>query len=181
MKENNVIAEDFNCGSNFKIGNFCIIEEGCEFGDNVVVKNFTHIKKRVKIGNNSVVGNYCEIGEDNQIGNTVVIQGRIRTADNCIMEDNVTIKYGTILTSRVLLKKGSFLGPNVITLGSTHERVTIHGTVVGEDTYIGAGSKILCGIQICSGVAVGALSFVNKDIDTEGIYAGIPAKFLKKR
>ena len=178
--DHNFLADDLKVGTNFKIGKFCIIEEGCEFGDNVVVENYTHIKKGVKIGNNSHVGNYCEIGEKNQIGSGVTVQGRIRTATACVMEDDVTIKYGTILTSKVTLKEGSFLGPNVITLGSTHKRETIHGTVIGEGTYVGAGSKLLCGVQITSNVAIGALSFVNKDISDDGIYAGIPARFLKK-
>jgi len=35
---------------------------------------------------------------------------------NCVLEDDVTIKYGTILTGDVLLKKSVF-SPNVITLG----------------------------------------------------------------
>ncbi len=46
-------------------------------------------------------------------GRNVNLQGRIRTADGCVIEDDATLKYGTILTSRVLIKKGAFLGPNV--------------------------------------------------------------------
>lgn len=179
MEKQNVISNDLIVGDNFKIGNFCVIEDGCVFGNNVTIENFTHIKKGVKIGNHSVVGNYCEIGSFNTIGNNVIVQGRIRTAEKCVMEDDVTIKYGTILTSKVLLKKGSFLGPNVITLGSTHQRKEIHGTIVGERTYIGAGSKLLCGVKVCSDSVVGALSFVNKDMEEKGIYAGIPAKKIK--
>lgn len=179
MKQNNVISENLKVGENFKIGNFCIIEDDCVFGKNVTIENFTHIKKGVKIGNNSAIGNYCEIGKENHIGNNVIVQGRIRTAEKCVMEDESTIKYGTILTSKVLLKKGSFLGPNVITLGSTHQRETIHGTVIGERTYIGAGSKLLCGVQICNDTVIGALSFVTKDITEKGIHAGIPTRKIK--
>ena len=61
---NNLIANDFKFGKNFKIGNFCIIEEGCEVGDNVVIENFTHIKKGLKLGDNCYIGNYCEIGKN---------------------------------------------------------------------------------------------------------------------
>ncbi len=179
MNNNNVISQKIKIGKNFKIGSFCVIEDDCVFGDNVTIENFTHIKKGVIVGNNTTIGNYCEIGEDNKIGNNVIVQGRIRTAEKCIMEDNVTIKYGTILTSKVLLKNGSFLGPNVITLGSTHKRETIHGTVIGERTYIGAGSKLLCGVQVCADTVVGALSFVNKDVTEKGIHAGIPTKKIK--
>ena len=177
--KNNVVSKNLVTGKNFIIGNFCIIDDDCVFGDNVKIDNFTHIKKGVKIGDNSTVGNYCEVGANNQIGNNVIIQGRIRTAEKCIMEDDVTIKYGTILTSKVLLKKGSFLGPNVITLGSTHERETIHGTIIGERTYIGAGTKLLCGVNICNDTVIGALSLVNKDVTQKGIHAGIPTKKIK--
>ena len=177
----NFIADDLIHGENFQIGKFCVIEDGCEFGDNVTIENYTHIRKGVKIGNNSLVGNYCEIGESNLIGDNVIIQGRNRTALSCVFENDVTVKYGTILTSHVLLKKNSFLGPNVITLGSTHQRETIHGTIIGENSYIGAGSKILCGVNVCSDVAIGALSFINKDVKEKGIYAGIPTRFLKEK
>ena len=114
-----------------------------------------------------------------QIKENAIIQGRIRMGESCLIEENVTIKYGTILTSNVLLKKNCFLGPNVITLGSTHKRETIHGTIVGENTYIGAGSKIAGGVEVGDNITVGAMSFVNKNIFESGIYVGIPIKKIK--
>ena len=175
----NKIADNVKTGENFSIGSFCIIEDDCVIGDNVKIGNYSIIQKGTVIGNDSVVGNYCEIGPMNSIGNNVVVQGRIRTAEGCTMEDDVTIKYGSILTSKVLLKKGCFLGPNVITLGSTHQRVTVHGTIIGEKCYIGAGSKIAGGVNVSDGVTVGALGFVNKNIDHEGVYVGVPVKKIR--
>jgi len=78
-----------------------------------------------------------------------------------------------------LLKENCFLGPHTITLGSTHERVTKHGTVIGKNTYIGAGSKIAADTKIGDNIVVGALGFVNKDLTEEGIYAGLPIKKIK--
>lgn len=175
----NVIADDFKHGDNFQIGHFNVIEEGVVLGNNVKIGHNTIIHKGVTLGDNTVVGSFCEIGKNVKTGKNVVIQGRIRTGDNCTIEDEVTIKYGTILTGDVLLKKKCFLGPNVITLGSTHKRVELHGTIIGERTYIGAGSKIAGAIKIGDDIVVGALGFVNKDIIEPGIYAGIPIKKIK--
>ena len=72
-----------------------------------------------------------------------------------------------------------FLGPNVITLGSTHKRVTVHGTTIGSNTYIGAGCKIAGGIIIGDNLTVGALSYVNKNINETGVYVGVPIKKIK--
>ena len=85
----------------------------------------------------------------------------------------------TISSSDVLLKSNAFLGPNVITLGSTHQRVTVHGTIIGNFSYIGAGSKIAGGVVIGDNITTGAQSFVNKNLDEPGIYVGIPTKKIK--
>ncbi len=155
------IGKDVKVGKNVKIGAFSIIGDGVELDDN------------------SVVGSYSEIGKGTKVGKNSILQGRIRTADNCLIEEDVVVKYGTILTSKVTLRKGSFLGPNTITIGSTAERVTIHNTVIGENTFIGAGTKIGPGVQIGKDIVIGALGYVNKNIEAPGTYVGIPVKKIK--
>jgi acetyltransferase-like isoleucine patch superfamily enzyme len=177
----NIIAADLKTGANFKIGHFTVIGEGCTFGDNVTIGSHTVIGDNVQLNDGCIVGNHCEIGKNLVAGRNVNLQGRIRTADGCVIEDDATLKYGTILTSRVLIKKNAFLGPNVITLGSTHLHETKHGIVIGERCYIGAGSKIAASVKIANDVTVGAMGFVNKDLDESGIYVGIPVKLLKQK
>tara|TARA_R110001592_G_scaffold105935_2_gene297778 strand:- start:1896 stop:3221 length:1326 start_codon:yes stop_codon:yes gene_type:complete len=162
------------------LGKYNIIADDVIIEDGVKIGNFNTIASGTIIKKGAVIGNYCEIGKNNVIGENSILQGRIRTASGCIFEKNVTTKYGTILTSDVLLKEGCFLGPHTITLGSTHERITKHGTVIGKNTYIGAGSKIAADTKIGDDIVIGALGFVNKDLTTPGIYAGLPVKFIKK-
>jgi len=159
--QHNIIADD------------AVIEDGAEVGNFNVIEGGTIIKKGAK------VGNYCEIGKNNNIGENSILQGRIRIASDCVIEKNVTIKYGTILTSKVLLKEGCFLGPHTITLGSTYKRITKHGTIIGNNTYIGAGSKIAADTKIGNNIVIGALGFVNRDLTEEGIYVGLPVKLIK--
>ena len=53
--------------------------------------------------------------------------------------------------------------------------------VIGNDVWIGAGAHILRGVTIGDGAVVGANSVVTKDIPPYEIWAGVPARFVKKR
>lgn len=52
---------------------------------------------------------------------------------------------------------------------------------VGKHVIVGSGSVILPGVTLEDGVAIGALSLVNRDCRTFGIYGGTPARYIKER
>ena len=60
--------------------------------------------------------------------------------------------------------------------GVTHADVFLSKHVI-----VGAGSILLPGITLHEGTAVGALSLVNKDCESFGIYSGVPAKRIARR
>ncbi|CDT94444.1 DapH/DapD/GlmU-related protein [Vibrio coralliirubri] len=51
----------------------------------------------------------------------------------------------------------------------------------GEGVWIGANTVILPGVTIGSNVAIGANSVVTKDIPSNTVYGGVPAKFIKNK
>ena len=57
--------------------------------------------------------------------------------------------------------------------------------IIEDDVWLGDGVKVISGskpLKIAKGVIVGAGFIVTKSLDIEyGIYAGCPAKFIKKR
>jgi len=53
--------------------------------------------------------------------------------------------------------------------------------VIGRDCYIGANSTILSNVTVGDGAMIGAGSVVSKNIPEYEIWAGVPAKFIKKR
>ena len=183
MQEHNVIFEpDFRewmSDKQFIIGYFNVIYSGIEVGDDVAIGNGNTIAANVKIGDGVRIGHNCIIEQDVQIGNNVILQGNIKIAAGSIVKDRCTLKHGTILTNNAILEENVFMGPNTITLGGNHKRETEHGTVIGQNCYIGAGTKIAANTQICQEVTTGANAFVNRNITVPGIYVGIPAKFLK--
>ena len=52
-------------------------------------------------------------------------------------------------------------------------------TFIEDNVYIGSNATILP-VSICSDVVIGAGAVVTKDITSSGIYAGNPAKFLRR-
>lgn len=54
-------------------------------------------------------------------------------------------------------------------------------TVIGNDVWMGAEAMIMPGIKIGDGAVIGARSLVTKNIGPYEIWAGNPAKLIKKR
>lgn len=51
--------------------------------------------------------------------------------------------------------------------------------LIGNNVFIGAGCTILPGVCIGDGVVIGAGSIVTKNLKSNAVYAGVPAKFIK--
>ena len=62
----------------------------------------------------------------------------------------------------------------------TKQGVETKEIMIGSDVWIGARVTVLMGAKINNRVVVGAGSLVNKDLESGYIYAGIPAKKIKK-
>jgi galactoside O-acetyltransferase len=67
------------------------------------------------------------------------------------------------------------------TIPHKYRKLMSKPVVLHKHVIVGSGSTILPGANLGEGVAVGAMSLVNKNCDPFYIYFGIPAKKLKKR
>ncbi len=138
-----------------KFGKNCKIVEPvnlyeCNLSDNVFVGPFVEITKGVKIGKNTRISSHSFICELVTIG------------QNCF------IGHGVMFTND-LFKNGK-LGGNVKNWKKTK---------IGNNVLIGSNSTILP-VKIGDNIVIGAGSVVTKNLIKRGIYAGNPAKFLRK-
>ncbi|MAJ86039.1 MAG: UDP-3-O-(3-hydroxymyristoyl)glucosamine N-acyltransferase, partial [Candidatus Pelagibacter sp.] len=84
---------------------------------------------------------------------------------------------------KVKIGKNCFIGHGVMFINDDFKNDTINKifiqTNVSNNVLIGSNSTILP-VKICSKVIIGAGSVVTKNIDKSGVYAGNPAKFIRK-
>jgi acetyltransferase-like isoleucine patch superfamily enzyme len=57
----------------------------------------------------------------------------------------------------------------------------VENVTIGKDCWFGSGVKVLKGVTVGDGSIVGAGSVVAGDIPPYEVWAGVPAKFIKKR
>lgn len=100
---------------------------------------------------------------------------------------------GAGIGAEVIIGKNVLVGPEVSIIAGDHrydiQNVNIRESGVGtnkpividNDVWIGNKSIILKGVHISQGSIVGAGSVVTKNIGKNEIWAGNPAKFIKKR
>ena len=122
----------------------------CNLGNNVFIGPFVEITKGVKIGDNTRISSHTFVCELVSIGK------------NCF------IAHGVMFTND-LFKNGK--------LGGSSENW--FSTIIGDNVLIGSNSTILP-VNIVSGCVIGAGSVVTRDCEIKGVYAGNPAKLLRK-
>ncbi len=118
------------------------------------------------------------IGEDCNICSHCFIENDVRIGDR------VTVKSGVQLWDGVQIEDDVFIGSNVTFTNdryprSKHYPEHFEETVIRRGASIGAGSVILCGIEIGEGAMVGAGSVVTKNVPAGELWVGNPARFVK--
>ena len=156
-----------------------IIHPGAQIGQSVTIGNFCHIHDGVVIGDRCVIRDYVELRPGTVVGTDCVIDSRVSCSGNAVIGNHVTLRYDTIIARGCKIGDHTYLSPRVMTNNLDSGGVSIGGAHIGERCFIGTNAVIHHGIVIGDRVTIGALSFVNKDCESERVYAGIPAKILK--
>lgn len=114
--------------------------------------------------------------------------GNIEIGDNCI------INYFDVLYGHGNLKIGNYVmfaahcvvvpashGFSDITTPIALQSLTKKGIAINDDVWVGAGVKILDGINIGKGSVIGAGSVVTKSLPEYSVAYGVPAKVVSNR
>ena len=105
---------------------------------------------------------------------------RVSSSGNCIIGDNVTIRYDSIIARGIKIGDGTYICPKVMTNNLNTEHEQIGGAHIGKNVFIGTGCVIQHGIEIGDNTVLGSMSFINKNVPKDEVWFGNPAKFQKK-
>ncbi len=158
------------------------IEDFAKIGENVVIENGVLVfhPENIEIGNNVYIGHYT------------ILKGYYK--NKMIIGDNCWIGQQCFFHSAggLYIGKAVGIGPKVTILTSQHRgddvglpvyltEIDFAPVEIGDGVDIGAGAIILPGVRIGEGAIIGAGAVVTKDVPPYEIWAGIPAKPLRKR
>jgi acetyltransferase-like isoleucine patch superfamily enzyme len=144
-----------------------------DFGEDAIVHAFTNLYG-------------CRIGDRTRIGTFVEIQAGAQIGASCKIQSHTFVCEGVEVGDRV------FVGHGVTFVNDKHPRATddageLQGggdwelvrTVVEDRASIGSGATILSGVRIGSGALVGAGAVVTKDVPSQAVVVGNPARELR--
>ncbi|MBW1795541.1 MAG: N-acetyltransferase [Deltaproteobacteria bacterium] len=154
--------------------------EFCRIAPNVVLGKETKIHAFVNlygcsIGDNTRIGAFVEIQKGSKIGNNCKISSHSFICEGVTIEDNVFIGHNVTFINDRYPMATSAAGDL-----QTEEDWSVVPTLIEEGASIGSSATVLCGIRIGKKTFVGAGSVVTKDIPAGEIWAGNPARFLRK-
>jgi len=135
-------------------------------GDHVRIDDFCILSAGeggIHIGKYVHIACYCCL-----IGNSPIILHDFSGLSSCV----------AVYSSSEDFSGGTLTNP---TIPEKFRKVISKPVVLHKHVIVGSGSTILPGVNLGEGVAVGAMSLVNKNCEPFYIYFGIPAKKLKKR
>lgn len=135
----------------------------------------------ISICNNVRIDDFCILSGEVTIGSHIHISAycALYGAMGIELEDYTGISPRSTLFSAMDNFSGQYL------IGPIHpEKYTnvVGGKIVIKRyAQIGAGTIIFPNLTIGVGVVVGSMSLVTKSLENWGVYAGIPAKYIKDR
>jgi acetyltransferase-like isoleucine patch superfamily enzyme len=144
------------------------IREDVVFGEGVKVVQPVNLYG-CTIGPHSFIGPFVEIQKDVCIGARCKVQSHSFICELVTIGDDCFIGHGVMFVNDLFQGGGPAAG----------DKSKWKSTHLGNNISIGSNATILP-VHICDGTVVGAGAVVTKDITVSGVYAGNPAKLLRK-
>jgi acetyltransferase-like isoleucine patch superfamily enzyme len=122
--------------------------------------------------------------ELNEIGNNVSIGTSSVVEHHVIINDRVRIHTQAFIPEFSILEEACWIGPNVVVTNAKYPlspdaKKELKGAIIKKNAKIGANSTLLPGITIGENSLVGAGSVVTKDVPSNKVVVGNPAKILE--
>lgn len=144
------------------------IKDDVVFGDNVKVVQPVNLYG-CQIGDNCFIGPFNEIQKNVTIGKGTKVQSHSFICEYVTIGENCFIGHGVMFINDPFISGGPARG----------DRTKWRSTTIGNNVSIGSNATMMP-VEVCDNVVIGAGAVVTKNITEPGIYAGNPARFIRK-
>ncbi|MGZ4166104.1 MAG: DapH/DapD/GlmU-related protein [Solirubrobacteraceae bacterium] len=155
-----VVADDATicCGA--------VVYAGASIGRRAIVGDHSQVRERGVLGERSVLGRGSTIDFDTRVGARVSIQTLVYVTAGTIVEDDVFIGPGVVMTNDDTMSRH---GPETPLRGATLRRacrvgggvVLTPGVVIGEEAFIAAGAVVV------------------RDVPERAVVMGVPGRVVR--
>ncbi|MGG4488685.1 acetyltransferase [Metabacillus idriensis] len=114
----------------------------------------------------AIIGSSVTIGDGTVVMGGTVINSNTSVSEHCVINTHSSVDHDCRIGRFVSIAPGSTLGGNV---------------TVGDYTAISLGSKVIHSLMIGSHTVIGAGSTVVRDIGSNAVAYGTPAKIIRSR
>ncbi len=141
---------------------------GVTFGEEVTIVQPVNLYGCV-IGDDSFIGPFVEIQRGAVVGKRCRIQSHAFICEMVTIGDDCFVSHGAMFINDLFAIGGPAKG----------KRELWRSTTIGCHVSVGTNATILP-VTICDHVVIGAGTVVTRDITEPGIYAGNPARLLRR-
>lgn len=121
-------------------------------------------------GSTNVISGDATISKYSKLGTGLTINAGVRIHPDAYIGDNVIIGMNATISHDSVIERDVHISPGVHVTGAVH---------IETGVDIGTGAVIIPGVRIGRNSIIGAGAVVLKDLDENGVYAGIPAKKIR--
>jgi acetyltransferase-like isoleucine patch superfamily enzyme len=123
---------------------------------------------------------------------TGYLEARSNSAKISIMNNTAINNNFSIIADKtsITIEENCLIGPNLFITDSDFHGLEVENrnngnytclpVHIGKNVFIGENVRILKGVRIGDGAVIGNSSLVTKNVPAHTVYAGNPAKFIKK-
>lgn len=171
--------------------------KGCVFGRNIAVRH----PFKIEIGDQVVIDDDCMLDAKGGESSGIVIGHQVFIGRFSILSckdgyisigsrSNIGFHCEIFSGSKVVLEEDVLIAAYVYLIGGGHDLSAdvvnysakgshSKGIHVEKSVWIGAGAKIMDGVNLGKGSVIGAGAVVTSNTDMRGVYTGVPARLLK--
>ena len=153
-------------GTNTKIEDTAIIQEGCEIGSGCFIGHYVVMRPNTKIGDRTVIGHLS------------VFEGNCHVGSDCLVHAQCHVTAGAWIDDKVFIGPG-FIGandPDMLHLRRHVKEFEPHGYTIKRGARLGIGVCVLPGVVIGENSVVGVGSVVTKNVAPYTTVYGCPAR-----